>query len=35
MQVSTILDALHSNEYLRIEDYLKDCYENGFFRYNV
>ena len=29
-QVSAILDALHSNEYLRIEDYLKDCYENGF-----
>lgn len=29
-QVNAILDALHSNEYLRIEDYLKDCYENGF-----
>lgn len=29
-QVSAILDVLHSNEYLRIEDYLKDCYENGF-----
>ena len=29
-QVSAILDALHSNEYLRIEDYLKDCYESGF-----
>ena len=29
-QVSAILDALHSNEYIRIEDYLKDCYESGF-----
>ena len=29
-QVGAILDTLHSKEYSRIEDYLKDCYENGF-----
>lgn len=29
-QVSAILDVLHSKEYTRIEDYLKECYENGF-----
>ena len=29
-QVNAILDVLHSNGYLRIIDYLKDCYENGF-----
>lgn len=29
-QVSAILEVLHSKEYTRIEDYLKDCYENGF-----
>lgn len=29
-QVGAILDTLHSKEYSRIEDYLKDCYENSF-----
>ena len=29
-QVGAILDVLHTKEYSRIEDYLKDCYENGF-----